>query len=310
MVLFYFFSATLFAQRGSEQHAERLKTELELSDEQWEQLQPILQEKQEKMKALRDQEFDSREEKKAAFKEIQSSTDAALVDILTAEQLAKLETMKEQHHARKRKMRKSHLSKEVKQEMKQELEAYKKENVIPVLAKERAELDKQISAEDKEEIDRLRVAMKEKKKAHKAEAKAKRESGQRPTKEERMAYKEKMKNDPDIQSLNALVEKYQEPLTEIHDKLAPQREQWKSDMKAISKKHMEKANEDGEGKGTHARRHRHRQVKAEKKERLGHGKFLLMDPSQETEEKNKVKKGILPSVNLTSIPTQPVQAVQ
>ena len=135
------------------------------------------------MKALRDQDFESREDRKAAFKNIQAETEEAAAEILTAEQIAKWGEMREQRFSRKGNQRKARLSEPQRKAMKQELKAYKQENITPVLQAERLEFDKQISKEDKKEIARLRVVMKEKKQAHKAKFKAMKESGKRPTKE-------------------------------------------------------------------------------------------------------------------------------
>ncbi len=286
--IFMFTSAN--AQRGPGQKGEKLKTALELSDEQWEQLQPILEEQHTKMKALRDQDFESREERKAAMKNIQTETEEAAADILTAEQIAKWGEMKEQRPSRKGNKRKARLSEPERKAMKQEMKAYKEKNITPVLQAERLEFDKQISKADKKEITRLRVVMQEKKQAHKDKFKAMKDSGKRPTKEERQAHRAQMKNDPDVQSLKALVEKYREPMTEVYNKLEPKREQWKSDTKEIAKKYMAKSEEKATGERKHSRKHGHKGKGMHKKGNR-YSAFLLMDPNKPKTSAKGEKQG-------------------
>ena len=99
-----------------------------------------------------------------------------------------------------------------------------------------------------------------------------------------------MKNDPDVQSLKALVEKYREPMTEIHNKLEPKREQWKSDTKEISKKHMAKSEEKATGERKRSRKHGHKGKAMHKKDH-SYSAFLLMDPNNAKPSAKEKKQG-------------------
>ena len=66
----------------------------ELTDAQTEQIKKIFADQQEAMKALREKEGD-RESKKDAMKQIHEDTKAKIDAVLTAEQKAKMDTMRE-----------------------------------------------------------------------------------------------------------------------------------------------------------------------------------------------------------------------
>ena len=74
--------------------AAMLKEKLGLTDAQTEQIKKIFADQQEAMKALREKEGD-RESKKDAMKQIHEDTKAKIDAVLTAEQKAKMDTMRE-----------------------------------------------------------------------------------------------------------------------------------------------------------------------------------------------------------------------
>lgn len=74
---------------------ERVKKELGLTDDQSEKMKAIQQDSEAQLKALRENTALSPEEKKAAFKQIHEATKAKVDAILTPEQAAKIEKMRE-----------------------------------------------------------------------------------------------------------------------------------------------------------------------------------------------------------------------
>jgi protein CpxP len=74
---------------------EKMKTELGLTDAQAEQMKAIHEETESQMKAIRDDETMSMEDKKAAGKKLHEATKAKIDAILSAEQKAKFSEMRE-----------------------------------------------------------------------------------------------------------------------------------------------------------------------------------------------------------------------
>jgi Spy/CpxP family protein refolding chaperone len=74
---------------------ERVKKELGLTDDQSEKMKAIHQDSEAQLKALRENTALSPEEKKAAFKQIHEATKAKVYAILTPEQAAKFDKMRE-----------------------------------------------------------------------------------------------------------------------------------------------------------------------------------------------------------------------
>ena len=73
----------------------KLTSELSLTDEQQAKLKPIFAANDEKMKALRDDASLSREQKREKFRALREEIVAQVKPILTAEQLAKWQAMRE-----------------------------------------------------------------------------------------------------------------------------------------------------------------------------------------------------------------------
>ena len=74
---------------------ERVKKELGLTDDQSEKMKAIQQDSEAQLKALRENTALSPEEKKAAVRQIREATKAKVDAILTPEQAAKIEKMRE-----------------------------------------------------------------------------------------------------------------------------------------------------------------------------------------------------------------------
>ena len=170
-----------------EKHLEQLKTELDLTDKQVKEVQKIMADGQEKMKALRNQEGD-RASKKAAFKALKAEKVTAIEKVLTPKQLKiwnikkaerqeKRAAMKAERKANRKNRKK--ITPEQRKALRKETKQYVQKNILPTLQKQRAKLDKQMVAADRNKVDELRGIVKEimpKIKAQKKQFKAERKA--------------------------------------------------------------------------------------------------------------------------------------
>lgn len=267
--------------RGQQMDVEKLKTELQLTDQQVQQIEALTSEQRSQMKQLRDTDFENPEARREAMKALQGDYRDGMADILTAEQQAKMKSLREGQ-----KVKKEERAAQFKQQRKatrSDISTYREENVIPVLKVQRAKLESKISAEDKTVIAELRAQHAqrpkrlerpsiEEQKAAKAEFEAK--------KGERQAHKEQIK---------ALLKTYETDIDALYEEIQPQMEEWKTEMKGIAaenrpdgnqkRKHNKELKEGKKkGKGGHKGRMGER---GEKRGAtlLSKVAFLLLDPN-------------------------------
>lgn len=197
-----------FGQRGhygkQGQDLSQLKSDLNLSEEQFTNLEKLQLDSRAEMKALKENTTLSQEEKKAKMMELRSNQKAAHDAILTEEQKTKLKTLR----AEKQKLHKAEMA-----EMKETHKAKKAE-----LKTLRAEFDSKISTVDKEKIENLRVVFQNAKKEMHSNFKGQKgQKGQRPSKEEMKAKRDEMKahkekfradHESELAELKSLNEKY------------------------------------------------------------------------------------------------------
>lgn len=127
-------------------------------------------------------------------------------------------------------------------EMRKELRAYNKENILPVLRAQRIKLDAEIAAADKREIEQLRIQRKQlQQEAKELRGKYKAQPGTDKTpltdaqKAEFKALREKRKQV--YQAAAAIARKYKPQLESIKADLADDRTKWETDLKAIVTKY-------------------------------------------------------------------------
>lgn len=267
--------------RGPQMDVEKLKTELQLTDQQVQQIEELTAEQRTQMKQLRDTEFESPETRREAMKALQGDYRDGLADILTPEQQTKMKALQEGQRAKKQE--RAAQFKENRKLTRDEIKSYREENVIPVLQTQRAKLESKISAEDKALISELRAKHAqrpkrlenpsiEEQKAAKAQFEA--------NKEERQAHKEQIK---------ALLKTYETDIDALYAEIEPQIEEWKSEMKEIAAENRpadakkRKHNKDlaeGKKQGRGGRKARMGQ-RGEKRDPalLSKAAFLLLDPN-------------------------------
>lgn len=278
---------------GKNLDTDKLKAELQLTDQQVEQIEALTSEQRTQMQALRDQEFENREDRRAAMKEIHTAYQNGLAEILNDEQEMKLKSIRQE--ARSRRQARAQEFGQQRKAARTEMGEYRTENIQPVILEQRAKLESKISAEDKALIADLRAQRPERPKrlenpsieernAAKAEFEAR--------KEEMKAHREQVK---------ALVETYESDIDALFAEIEPQIEEWKQNMKEIAEEHRPERREkrvEGEsgrkGKKGKAGKRGQRKHKGEKGERamMSKAAFLLLDPNAPISEEAAAPQAI------------------
>ncbi len=230
-LLFLLLATCVSAQpsRHQARGGHQILEELELTPEQSQQIKAIKQDARKQLAALRktDEGFD-----RAAAKAIHTQSKQAVDAVLTPDQKAKLEALQAERKAAWKAVDKEGL--------KAALEAYRTENIDPVLRASRSKLDAFISAEDQLEIERLREVF-----ATRPQHAGKRhrglfrgEKGAEKTDKREAAKAWRTDHAEDIASLQELSQKYAEALERVEKVLAPSRKTWHEDMQAIKQQFL------------------------------------------------------------------------
>ena len=146
---------------------EKMAEVLELTETQKTQIAPIVEKYKAQAEALRGQEFEDRSEKHAAMKNIMEAAKTEITPFLTTEQVEKLAELKGRHGRRGH-----HGKHRGNKELKQEMKAYFKSEILPIAKVKRQELDAVISQEDQQKIEKIRTKLNAEKAAHKAQKEA------------------------------------------------------------------------------------------------------------------------------------------
>lgn len=232
---------------------EKMKSEFNLSNEQSEKIKTVhlkyAQEMQSKLQGVESKTelFAKRQELKA----LRKAKEAELKAIFTDEQFAQFEAKKQEGKGKmmqafqNRKQIKAFMQSDDFQKLKEELKAYKTQNIQPVMLAQRNKLEAQLSENDKQQITEIRQALKAQKpeiKALRDKIKASRELGQKPNESDMQALKNlKDKNKEKMAVLNAISSKYASQLASLDEEIAPQKAQWKNDLKSIAQKYLNKS---------------------------------------------------------------------
>jgi len=223
--------------------------------------------------------------------ELKEALRAELEAVLTDEQEA---TLKEKMEA-DRAERKAMWDKVDKEGLKSEMKAYHEENILPVMRAQRAKLEPQISADDKATIAELRTTFAAIKAQHQ---KSRMQEDGPPHKGQFKGFREAHK--AEIETLNDLVQKYQEPIQALFAEVEDQQKEWKEGKRAIMEKYMPERPDRGErlerGQGHHKGRKGSHGPKGEMKHM---GRFLLLDinaaPTTTTPENISISMKNLPN---------------
>lgn len=287
---------TLAAQRGQRQNhrkgfsIDRLEMILELSEDQKEALAQIEVDTKAKIETLRNTEYESQEDKRAALKELMQTQRQAINDVLTPEQIAQLEALKEE---RKEKNQQRKADRKALQE---ELKSYRDQNILPIMLQQRAKLESKIAEEDKATITALRV---------KVEARKSDRADQTNKKGRRMTGVNE-RNQEDREAIKALLNTYKADIKILFEEIEDKTELWKNDLKAIAAKY---APENNAERGENTRSGRRDGKRGGKKP--GPGKiistisFLLLDPGTAT---SSLQQQLEPAIKLSIFPNPALYA--
>lgn len=226
--------------------------ELDLSPEQLEQIKLIKQDARQQLRALRQEKQEaSREQAKA----IQEQSQKAVEAVLTPAQQTKLAELKA--------AKKAAWEAVDTEGLKAELKAYRETEIDPVLRASRGKLDAFIAKEDQAEIERLRgvFAARPGKGAQESRPQSREEKAAAMSARREAAKAWRTEHAADIESLEALLDKYKVELQRVQDVLASSRETWGKEMSEIKANYLP---EGMEGKG--------RKMRRDKAQKQGKGK--------------------------------------
>jgi len=180
---------------------EKLQEELDLTDEQVTQLEQLRDETRQAVQGLRKNGERNREEMRTLL----AAQKEKAAQVLTAEQRNQLEQLRAEKGPR--------WSEEDRAQLKAEVQAYRQNNIDPVLQQQRAKLEEKISPQNKALIAELRSLRPEK--------------GERPSEEQREAMRTRQDD------ISYLLTTYKAEIRSLFEDIKPQAEQWRSDLKAI-----------------------------------------------------------------------------
>ena len=262
-----FLATSLLSAQPERGRHHKAFADLDLTEAQRTEMATIRKETRERIKTLRAADEPDRE----AIHELRKATRARFEAVLTTEQREQL--------AAKRAARKAALEQVDKEALRQDLKAHRSERVEPVLRAARAQFDKQLSAEDRAAVDRLRGVFASK------PGRGDRPAGKqgRPSEQDRADRKARMQawraeHATELAELKALVTKYEQELTRVEELLAPQRAAWRTERREIRQSHLpEELRRERPGKARKAAARKGQKGRSGKRGgKRGYGAFLLM----------------------------------
>lgn len=211
--------------------------ELDLSTEQQAAIKAIRKDTHTQMEALREKS-DDRAANREAAQSIREKSKTAVLQVLTPAQRTALEE--------KQKARKEAWEKVDKKAMSAEIKAYREREIQPVMRASRGQLDQFISAEDQQEIDRLRGVFASKPKRAGKDGGHRRGGAEKDkaagdndrTANHEAANQWRADHAADIASLEQLTEKYGTELKRVQQVLEGRRETWNREMAEIKAKYL------------------------------------------------------------------------
>lgn len=284
-IVFMFISGLSFGQLGHQHRGEHmlgmfdhLKEALQLSEEQIVQIEGLQDELKQQLMGLKDQDFESREAHFEAVKAIKESVKTKLGSILNEDQLNKLEEIKKARHDH----RKEKFADVDWEGLKSEVQAFKETVVLPVLLEKRAELE--LTTTDEEQLNTIRTALADLPRAKQGFFHLGLPPFARHSKSEKRFPELTSEQKEAIKQLKELTEKYSVEIRVLLEELAPQKEAWRTQMKAIMVKYLpEKPTHDTEQQSFPGKRPRDKKrmgPRGNTGERQGASHFLLLDPNK------------------------------
>lgn len=266
LALLILLASTVSAQRGQRQASpkggpfqaiEELSEELKLTPEQEQAVAELKTTYRAAFKGQRQRAQAGREAQRAEMKALHDDLIEDLGEVLTPEQTQLLEAHRE---AKRAEMRASFKS------LCKAMKAYYKEEVEPVLLRQRVKLEEKISEADKAKVAELRAEIRQRKKANRGQ-------GARPRPQGGKA------DHPNREAVKALVEKYDAEITALFAEIQTEREEWKAGQATLLEEHRPEG-----GKGW-----KHRQSLKARPD-VQKARFLLMDPSRVPQIEDNIRE--------------------
>ncbi len=228
---------------------------LSLSAEQKEKIRQIDAEYKEKIS----REIHATSKQSDEVQKLRKEKHEKVKEVLTPEQLKKLEELKK-------------ASRENAKAMREELRKYRKERIEPVLKQKRMEFESALTEEEKATIKQCRDRMKELKDGRKEDMENRKAEHKKMTPEERKLMQENRKKvrTENQEALRPILRAHRDKLDQIEQDMEPLREEWKKDMQAIREKYVEPGMDHPPGRKKHPKKEGDVELK-------GMG-FLLMEP--------------------------------
>ena len=321
LLIVFTFSTLAISQGPGPRSGENLFEALELTDTQIEQVEKLRADLRTEMQTLRQQERSP--ELREQMRDLMDQFHADVETLLTTEQKAKWEELQANRKERMgERAEKRQDMRENRKALRDEVKGYRETNILPVLLTQRAKLEVDLSAEDKETLAALRAKLAEAKaqKAERSENKGgkqglgKTNHGRRgpqgfgqgkPGSGQGMIGRRHGKHagilsEADRETLKGLVEKYASRIDALQAEIASEKETWKKDLQYIHEKHKPENAKEGKGKGLIKG-----EISEEKKARMESkhkARFLLLDPEQtigKVAEKVDRKVNVYPNPSAT-----------
>lgn len=275
----------LVAQRGHErapqmEMSEEVKTALQLTSEQRTELDELQASTTAQMETIRTQNVADRAAKKTAIREVRQAHKTELEGILTEEQFTQLKGLRQAEGDRRHQRAKAD-----RKAMHDEIKAYQAANVTPVMLAQRQKLETRLNAEDIATLITIRTKLADARAEAKADRNDSPSTDQAPQRGHRRSKaghrsggnKALAQQFPEDQAtLEAMVGRYEQPINELLEEVAPQKEQWDADLEAIKARYQPEE----VAKDTQARPERApKPERVAKREMAAKIHFLLDDPA-------------------------------
>ena len=269
LTLLFFSTNLIFSQENPKRprgqghpFPEQLKTELKLSEEQQTKLDSLKQAFAKEFRAIRNQDFESHEDRRRAMRELRTVMQESFENILTEEQVAILEEKRQNGKGHPGKGQRHDKGEEVRNAVK----AYHEQNIRPAVLEQRQKLEPKISEEDRATLAELRQEISEKR-GEKPKGRRGRLHRGEITEEQKAAR----------MTMKGLVDKYGEEIESHIAVLETNREQWQKDLKEIVGERKQAGR-----KGARRRGKMHKQQGELGTIGIpGKSRFLLLDPNGE-----------------------------
>ena len=302
-------------QRG--ERMEQLLDKLELSDQQREQVKALQEEfRQEFMEFRQEMQAGPDPQKRQQRRELMEKHQAELMEILSPEQRARLESLREERQASRRermeKMREAH------KPMREEMQSFHRETVRPAIQELRADFDRVLTENERVEIEAIRQKMREFRKEHRSDSLQhhgrKGRHGQLGEQQQQQREVLQTQFAEEFKTLEGIADKYKSELDAVRQKMDELQKEWREEREEIREQFMK---ESADSLRHHRGRHR---AGAEAEQGHGHhgkhheegraGKrpellFLLMSPdasSHKLEREGGIKSSEAENANFRVFP--------